>query len=90
MRMKFIEAGKDYKKYSLGPYTLLIFDAGKDFTIYKSESVGIYIPEIFYRYGALYISQEKVFVTARYARKVLEGYQEALEVIEFVTERFLK
>ena len=90
MRMKFIEAGKNYKKYSLGPYTLLVFDLGEDFTIYKSESVGIYIPEIFYRYGALYISQEKVFVTAQYARKVIEGYQEAVEVIKFIEKRFLK
>lgn len=93
MRMKFIEASKVYKAYQLGNYRFwVIRDNPTLWNLYRWHAISPYVPDIIQFNGELKIQQDVHWgaVTPEQARKIIAGYQEALDVIEFVTERFSK
>ena len=93
MRMKYLSENDLGKKYQLGSYQLFILHgSAKILWLYKDRACNAYVPDILCVNDELKIQQDvhRGAVTPEQARKIIEGYQEALDVIEFVTERFSK
>ena len=93
MRLKFIKQITNYvKMYQLGSYRVFMLqDNFKVFVLHRYHAKSSYVPDIIQVNGELKIQQDVHWgaVTPEQARKIIEGYKEAIEVIEFMG-RFLK
>lgn len=92
MRMKYLSENDLSKKYQLGSYELFILHgSAKILWLYKNRACNAYIPDIIWVDDELKIQQNLHWgpVNVHQAEAIIEGYKEAIEVIEFMG-RFLK
>lgn len=94
MRMKFIKQITNYvKMYQLGSYRVFMLqDNPKTFALHRYHAKSAYVPDIIWVDGELKIQQNLHWgpVNVHQAEAIIEGYKEAIEVIEFIEKRFLK
>lgn len=93
MRMKFIKQASAFiKVYQLGSYSVNVRqDQPKKPVLYRYHAKSGYAPDIIWVDGELKIQQDVHWgaVNVHQAEAIIEGYKEAIEVLEFMG-RFLK